>query len=83
MAIVPIPMPKVDQAMEEGTLVEWTVQVGDVLAREDVVAVIETDKVEVEVETFVGGTVARLVVEPGAVVPVGATICEVESDEEV
>jgi pyruvate dehydrogenase E2 component (dihydrolipoamide acetyltransferase) len=81
VAIVPVPMPKVDQAMEEGTLVEWVVKPGDHVAREDVLALIETEKVEVEVETFVAGTVARLLVEPGEVVPVGTPICEIESEE--
>lgn len=82
MAIVPIPMPKVDQTMEEGTLAEWLVAVGDEVAREDPVAAIETDKVEVEVETFVSGTVVRLLAQPGDVVAVGTPICEVESDDE-
>lgn len=78
MSTITIPMPKIDQTMEEGTLVEWLVEPADVVAAEDAIAVVQTDKVDVEVETYAAGRVLRLLVEPGAVVPVGTPICELE-----
>jgi pyruvate dehydrogenase E2 component (dihydrolipoamide acetyltransferase) len=81
MSVVTIPMPKVDQTMEEGTLLEWTVEVGDVLSAEDVIAVVQTDKVDVDVETFAAGRVTRLLVDPGATIAVGTPILELETDE--
>jgi pyruvate/2-oxoglutarate dehydrogenase complex dihydrolipoamide acyltransferase (E2) component len=81
MSVVTIPMPKVDQTMEEGTLLEWVVAVGDEVGVEDVVAVIQTDKVDMEVETFAAGRIAALLVEPGATVAVGTPLCELEVSE--
>jgi pyruvate dehydrogenase E2 component (dihydrolipoamide acetyltransferase) len=78
MSLITIPMPKVDQTMEEGTLLEWLVGVGDEVAVEEAIAVIQTDKVDIEVETYASGRVARLLVEPGTAVPVGTPLCEVE-----
>jgi pyruvate/2-oxoglutarate dehydrogenase complex dihydrolipoamide acyltransferase (E2) component len=78
MSVVAIPMPKVDQTMEEGTLLEWLVAVGDEVAVEDVVAVIQTDKVDMEVETYAAGRITALLVEPGVTVAVGTPLCELE-----
>lgn len=82
MSKVTIPMPKVDQTMEEGVLVEWSVAVGAVVQVEDVLAIIETDKVEVEVETHTAGVVTALLVDAGEAVPVGTPICELEVQEQ-
>jgi pyruvate dehydrogenase E2 component (dihydrolipoamide acetyltransferase) len=78
MSTITIPMPKIDQTMEEGTLVEWLVEPADDVAAEDAIAIVQTDKVDVEVETYAAGRVLRLLVEPGATVPVGTPICELE-----
>lgn len=81
MSLITIPMPKVDQMMEEGTLLEWLVGIGDEVAVEDAIAVIQTDKVDIEVETYAAGRIARLLVKPGTSVPVGTPLCEVEVAE--
>lgn len=78
MSTITIPMPKIDQTMEEGTLVEWLVEPADVVVAEDAIAIVQTDKVDVEVETYAAGRVLRLLVEPGDVVAVGTPICELE-----
>ncbi|MCZ2126732.1 MAG: 2-oxo acid dehydrogenase subunit E2 [Anaerolineales bacterium] len=69
-----INMPKLGFDMAEGVLVRWVKQVGDTVAKGDVLAEIETDKATVEVETHSAGTILQLVVEQGAVVPVNAPI---------
>jgi pyruvate dehydrogenase E2 component (dihydrolipoamide acetyltransferase) len=50
-------MPSLGADMDEGILVEWLVKVGDSVHRGDIVAVVETPKSAVEVETFEEGTV--------------------------
>jgi pyruvate dehydrogenase E2 component (dihydrolipoamide acetyltransferase) len=80
MSTFTVPMPKIDQTMEEGTLVEWLVAPADTVAAEDAIAVVQTDKVDVEVETYAAGRVLRLLVQPGDVVAVGTPICELEAD---
>ncbi|MCV7155958.1 dihydrolipoamide acetyltransferase family protein [Mycolicibacterium brisbanense] len=61
-------MPALGSDMDEGTLTEWLVKPGDVVARGQVVAVVETTKAAVEVECWQSGTVHELLV------PVGETI---------
>lgn len=70
----PIVMPKLGMDMTEATLLNWTKQVGDQINVGDVIAEVETDKVTVEVEAPVAGTILDLLAEPGAVVSVGSII---------
>jgi pyruvate dehydrogenase E2 component (dihydrolipoamide acetyltransferase) len=70
----PIIMPKLGFDMAEGTLVNWTVEVGQSIKKGDVIAEIETDKATIEIETTVEGTVLQLLAGPGDVVAVGSPI---------
>ncbi|MEQ8815717.1 MAG: dihydrolipoamide acetyltransferase family protein [Thalassobaculum sp.] len=70
-------MPSLGSDMEAGTLVEWLVAPGDTVSRGDIVAVVETQKGAIEIETFEAGVVDRLVVEPGTEVPVGTVIAHI------
>ncbi len=67
-------MPKLGFDMAEGTLINWTIAVGDVVGKGDVVAEIETDKATIEIESTVSGTVLKLLADPGDVVAVGTAI---------
>ena len=69
-----ITMPKLGFDMAEGTLVRWVKLEGEMVKKGDVLAEIETDKATVEVESTYGGTLLRLLVEQGSVVPVGTPI---------
>ena len=60
-----IRMPKLSDTMEEGTLLAWRVREGDTIHRGEVLAEIETDKADMEFESFTEGTVQKLLVEPG------------------
>ncbi|WP_437329458.1 dihydrolipoamide acetyltransferase family protein [Sorangium sp. So ce381] len=67
-------MPSLGADMEAGTLVKWRRAVGDRVARDDVIAEVETEKGLVEVEVFTSGVIDRLLVEPGQKVPVGTAM---------
>jgi pyruvate dehydrogenase E2 component (dihydrolipoamide acetyltransferase) len=67
-------MPSLGADMEEGTLLEWRVAPGDRIERGQVVALVDTDKAEIEIEAFHPGTVEALLVMPGQTVPVGAPL---------
>lgn len=67
-------MPSLGADMEAGVLVEWLKQPGDAVARGDIVAVVETQKGAIEVETFEAGVIERLLVTPGTSVPVGTPL---------
>jgi pyruvate dehydrogenase E2 component (dihydrolipoamide acetyltransferase) len=67
-------MPSLGADMEQGKLIEWKVKPGDPVRRGQVVAVIETPKAAVEVESWHDGTVHELVARPGETLPVGAVL---------
>lgn len=67
-------MPSLGADMDEGTLVEWLVKEGDVVAKGDIVAVVDTTKSAIEVEVFEPGVVEKILVEPGTTVPVGTPL---------
>ncbi len=84
-----VEMPKLGFDMAEGTLMRWVKAEGEQIAKEDVLAEIETDKATVEVNSSYEGTVYRHLVSEGSVVPVGTPIAvitapgEKVSDEEI
>ncbi len=67
-------MPSLGADMTEGTLLEWLVAPGDRVRRGDVVAVVDTEKAAMDVESFDDGVVERLIATPGTVVPVGGPL---------
>lgn len=75
-------MPSLGADMEVGTLVDWLVQPGDKVNRGDVVAVVETQKGAIDIETFEEGTVHSLVAEIGQELPVGAPLAVILAEGE-
>jgi len=67
-------MPALGADMTEGTLVEWRIAPGDPVKRGQVVALVETEKGIIDVESFHEGRVERLLVETGTHVPVGTAL---------
>ncbi len=75
-------MPSLGADMEAGTLVEWNMKPGQAVKRGDIVAVVETQKGAVDIEMWEDGIVDRLLVEPGAKVPVGEPIALLRGEGE-
>jgi pyruvate dehydrogenase E2 component (dihydrolipoamide acetyltransferase) len=69
-----ITMPSLGADMDAGTLAEWKVKPGDHVERGAIVALIETQKATMELESFVAGVVGELLVAEGTKVPVGTPI---------
>ena len=67
-------MPKWGMSMQEGHLVEWLVSVGDSVEEGQVLANVETEKVDAEIEAPQAGVVSELLVEAGTDVEVGTVI---------
>jgi pyruvate dehydrogenase E2 component (dihydrolipoamide acetyltransferase) len=76
-------MPKMGDAMEEGTLLKWLKAVGDEVAEGDALAEIETDKVTLELEAQEDGFLTSTLVEEGAVVPIGESVAIIGTQDEV
>lgn len=66
--------PKLGQTMEEGAIVTWLKQEGDTVAKGDILFEIETDKANLEVESFFEGTLLKIYVREGITVPVNTIV---------
>jgi pyruvate dehydrogenase E2 component (dihydrolipoamide acetyltransferase) len=73
-------MPALGADMSAGTLLRWEKEAGDRVERGDIIALVQTDKADVEVEVFATGVVDELLVEPGASVPVGTPLALIRED---
>lgn len=67
-------MPALSSTMTEGKIVSWIKSEGDVLSKGESVVVVESDKADMDVETFYDGILAAIVVGEGETAPVGAAI---------
>ena len=70
-------MPSLGADMEHGKIVEWLVKPGDYVRRGDLVAVVDTDKTVMDVESFQEGVVAELLVDLGETVPIGTPLARI------
>src|ERR1051326_182281 len=74
MAVSKVVMPKLSEAMETGKLIKWIKKEGDRVNAGDILAEVETDKADVEMEAFGAGVLRKVLVKEGESVPVGALI---------
>ncbi|KAK2457765.1 dihydrolipoyllysine-residue acetyltransferase component 5 of pyruvate dehydrogenase complex, chloroplastic [Trifolium repens] len=75
-------MPALSSTMTEGKIVSWIKSEGDKLSKGDSVVVVESDKADMDVETFYDGILAAIVVEEGGVAAVGSPIAFLAENEE-
>ena len=77
MATADFCMPALGADMERGTVAQWHVGPGDEVHRGDVIAVIETEKSDLDVEVFQDGWIDRLLVPEGEEVEVGEPLARI------
>ncbi|KMT20070.1 hypothetical protein BVRB_1g000890 [Beta vulgaris subsp. vulgaris] len=77
-------MPALSSTMTEGKIVSWIKSEGDKLSKGDSVVVVESDKADMDFETFYDGYLAKIIVDEGSVAPVGSAIALLaESEAEI
>ncbi|KGG16560.1 Dihydrolipoamide acetyltransferase component of pyruvate dehydrogenase complex [Prochlorococcus sp. MIT 0602] len=77
-------MPALSSTMTEGKIVEWLKEPGDKVSRGESVLVVESDKADMDVESFQDGFLAAVLMPAGSTVPVGETIgLIVETKDEI
>lgn len=81
MAIREVFMPALSSTMTEGKIVSWSKAPGDRVAKGETVLVVESDKADMDVESFAEGFLAIIISEAGASVPVGQTIALIAETE--
>ncbi|KAJ0926072.1 putative dihydrolipoyllysine-residue acetyltransferase [Helianthus annuus] len=69
-------MPALSSTMTEGKIVSWIKSEGDKLSKGESVVVVESDKADMDVETFYDGYLAAIMVEEGGVAAPGKTVAE-------
>lgn len=69
-----INMPRLSDTMQEGTITHWLKKQGDEIKKGDVVAEVETDKANMEIESFSSGILEQILVNEGDVAPIGQPI---------
>lgn len=74
MAIREVFMPALSSTMTEGKIVSWQKSPGDKVEKGEIVVVVESDKADMDVETFYGGFIATILVPAGESAPVGSAI---------
>ncbi|MFB0515487.1 MAG: dihydrolipoamide acetyltransferase family protein [Candidatus Neomarinimicrobiota bacterium] len=81
--IVDVVMPKMGESITEGTIIEWKVDIGDIIKQDEPLLEISTDKVESEIPSPASGIVKEILCEPNSTVEVGAVIARIDTEVEV
>jgi pyruvate dehydrogenase E2 component (dihydrolipoamide acetyltransferase) len=79
--IYEVTMPALSSTMTEGKIVSWCKKVGDKVKIGETIAIVESDKADMDAECFYDGYVGMIVVPEGVTVPVGAVIAYVAETE--
>jgi pyruvate/2-oxoglutarate dehydrogenase complex dihydrolipoamide acyltransferase (E2) component len=74
MAVTKVVMPKLSDAMESGKIIKWLKKEGDRIQGGDILAEVETDKADVEMEAFGAGVLRKILVPAGDTAPIGTLI---------
>src|SRR5499426_2867844 len=82
MAVTKVVMPKLSDAMETGKIIKWLKKEGDRIAGGDILAEVETDKADVEMEAFGAGVLRKILVPAGERAPVGTLIAVIAEPSE-
>jgi pyruvate dehydrogenase E2 component (dihydrolipoamide acetyltransferase) len=75
-------MPTLGADMTAGTLLAWMKKPGEEVKRGEIIAEVDTDKGVIEVEVFTSGIIDKLLIEPGAEVPVGTVLAIIREEGE-
>ncbi|WP_257308528.1 dihydrolipoamide acetyltransferase family protein [Geothrix fuzhouensis] len=70
-------MPQMGESIAEATVLKWHKQVGDVIAKDETLYEISTDKVDAEIPAPAAGTLLEILVEVNATVPVGTVVARI------
>ena len=76
--MIEITMPRLSDTMEEGAIATWHKKEGDQVNIGDILVEIETDKATMEYEAYEAGTLAKILVQEGELVPIGRPIAQLD-----
>lgn len=82
MSTFEIKMPKLGESITEGTIVTWSVKVGDIIKEDSVLFEVNTAKVSAEIPAPVAGKIIQILFKEGETVPVGTVVAILDTDTE-
>lgn len=77
-----VAMPRLSDTMEEGKIIKWLKKEGDKVSKGEMLAEVETDKANLEMESFSAGILKKIMIKEGESAPVGAVIAVIGEEKE-
>jgi len=78
-----VEMPSIGEALKRGVVKNWHKAVGDMVERDDVIVEVDANGSLIEIPSPVSGRLTRIIAENGAVVEIGAPLCEIGPTDSV
>jgi 2-oxoglutarate dehydrogenase E2 component (dihydrolipoamide succinyltransferase) len=78
--LIEVVMPQLGESVVEGVVVKWLVEAGDLVAKDQPLVEISTDKVDAEIPSPSAGRVTQILVKPGETVPILAVLAKIETE---
>lgn len=79
--LVDVVMPQLGESVVEGVVVKWLVEVGELVAKDQPLLEISTDKVDAEIPSPSAGRVAQILAKPGETIPIQGVLAKIETDQ--
>ena len=79
--LIDVVMPQLGESVVEGVVVKWLVEAGQLVAKDQPLLEISTDKVDAEIPSPSAGRVTQILVKPGETVPIQAVLAKIETDQ--
>jgi pyruvate/2-oxoglutarate dehydrogenase complex dihydrolipoamide acyltransferase (E2) component len=79
--LIDVVMPQLGESVVEGVVVKWLVEVGELVAKDQPLLEISTDKVDAEIPSPSAGRVTQILVKQGETVPIQAVLAKIETDQ--
>lgn len=76
-------LPDIGEGIAEAEIVKWHIKIGDVVAEDDQIADVMTDKATVEMEAPVSGKIVAIAGEEGDIIAIGSMLVEIEVEGEI
>jgi 2-oxoglutarate dehydrogenase E2 component (dihydrolipoamide succinyltransferase) len=81
--LIDVVMPQLGESVVEGVVVKWLVEAGQLVAKDQPLLEISTDKVDAEIPSPAAGRVTLILVKPGETVPIREVLARIETDQAV
>ena len=78
--VIDVPVPTMGDSITEGTIIEWTAQLGQLVKEGDVVAIVETDKVTIDIKAEKDGVVVKQFGDVDDEIEVGAKLYRIDTE---